>query len=332
MDFGVANTSLSVDTPIYRIINFFELYEILSSQRLRISKAAMFEDENEAIEQMLHGLQIIAGPCRGGIGYSWEGSYIDAIRAHNEIKHSAFISSWTITPESVAMWSLYSKDYIGVRIKTTIGKLLNAVKSYQESQSLMNSCQIGTICTSAVGQCYIESVQYVDAKKMFKRVVNRKKAYDKLEVILLRKGIQPYMPGGDFERYNNFLNLPKNPYLVKDQAYSHESEVRAVIRVRRVDHDASSKADILTPEDIIGGKGGIPNSQFEILGTAKESDFDSMVYIEIADDFTEEICVDPRCPSFKKKQMLSILEKFQLPLSESYAFGYLPKPEYFSPQ
>ena len=333
MNFGTASTSLSLDTPIYRIIDFFELHAILRKQCLRVAKASCFEDENEAIEEILHGLQVVAGPCRGGIGRSWEGNYHDAIRAHTETKHSAFISSWTLKPESVAMWCLYSKEYTGVRIKTTIRKLLNIVKDFQESRSLKKLCRIGSPYTCAVGNCYIEPVHYVDSKKMFNRVVRRKRAYDKLEPILLKKGIQPYQPGqGRSERYTNFLNLPRQPYLIKDHAYFHESEVRAVIRVGRVDHDVKSPDNILSPENIIQGVGDLEAAQFDLPNRAKEDDFDHNVFLDISSDFIEEICVDARCPDFKRVEMLSVIETFGIPVVESDAFGYLPKPEYFKQQ
>lgn len=310
---------------------------MLRTNKFRIAKASTFEDENEAIELILKGLQIIAGPCRGGIGNSWEGDHNAALSAHIKTKHSAYISSWTTSPESVAMWSLYSINQVGVRIKTKLDKLESLAQDYRDKNKPSQNYKADNDFTSGVTTAYVKPVSYVNVKNMFKRVSRRKKAYDKVEEKLLANGIQPYNPGGppdSYERYNNFLGLPSLPYLIKDEAYSHEHEVRMVLRLGKFSHKAflkiceATKSDI-KPRSILeviteleGHDGGLENCDNE--------DFLDMAYMDITNNFIEEICIDPRTPLHISNEIKSILEQFNIPIVTSDAFGYKPDKSYFS--
>lgn len=71
---------------------------------------------------------------------SWDDSYenfflkerfysrsMNAIIHTNDAAHSVFGQSWTMIPESDALWRIYSSDKKGIRIQTTSNKLFSAI-------------------------------------------------------------------------------------------------------------------------------------------------------------------------------------------------------------
>ena len=83
-------TPTNTDIPIYRIVDFFELESMLEEKELRFSKIETFNDENEGIEDLLHRMEALIGPCKGGVGVGWE-THDEAIEYHTKLKNSFFL-------------------------------------------------------------------------------------------------------------------------------------------------------------------------------------------------------------------------------------------------
>ncbi|PCI59827.1 MAG: hypothetical protein COB35_10405 [Gammaproteobacteria bacterium] len=317
-------SKLDKSTPIYRIINVFEVLAMLRTNKLRIAKLACFEDDNEALDNILHGLQVTAGPCRGSIGSHWEGNFDKALESHNLDKHSGFVSSWTTKAESVAMWSLYSNDFQGVRIKTSIRKLRNSIGLYYKNTSTTNLYRKSPKEEYlATGDAYVAEVTYVNLEKIFNRIRRRKRAYDKLESKLKSLNIEIDISKLKYS-HTNFLNLPREKYLIKDMSFSHENEIRAVIQV--------GKVDARQFDEIIDNRGFLPTTVNGLANRASPKDFSDMLFIDTQEDFIEEVCIDPRCPPFKKLEIKRLFESLGVSVTESSAFGYYPKEDLFTDQ
>jgi len=96
-----------------------------------------------------------------------------------------------------------------------------------------------------------------------------------------------------------------NPWSYKDKAYDHEHEVRAVIEFEA----STEEGDFL-----VDGCGDL---------TKFTNRFPISIDMAIPDDFLQDICIDERCPVFKKVVFKSFLSKYGYIPSESCAFSSL---------
>lgn len=100
--------------PIYKFMNLEYVVSMIQNQKLWISKVSSWEDVYENIifkQNFIHKIDKDLVP-------------VDVKTVGNNI----FGQCWTLQAESDAMWRIYSskKDGYAVRIKTTIGKLMDA--------------------------------------------------------------------------------------------------------------------------------------------------------------------------------------------------------------
>ena len=101
------------------------------------------------------------------------------------------------------------------------------------------------------------------------------------------------------------LMFTNEPWSYKDKAYDHEHEVRAVIEFEA----STEEGDSLT-----GGYG----DRNELT-----SRFPTNIHVSIPNGFLEDICIDERCPAYKKAVFKSFLSKYGYALSESQVFSSL---------
>ena len=102
---------LNPDTPIYRIVDFFDAIALLQTKLLRFSRISKFSDENEGIDLLLHALFLSHGPCKGAIGYSWKTTE-DAILHHKLTQSRFYACCWTGDPDSIAFCEEVGLDYV----------------------------------------------------------------------------------------------------------------------------------------------------------------------------------------------------------------------------
>ena len=106
-----------VKMELYRIMSFFELYELLTNKRLKMTKLKLMEDLNEGFAYSLNDLL-----PRTFNPVFFTSSNMNK-ETYNLVRESKFITCWTKEKESMAMWLLYSKDFKSIRIKTSKEKL-----------------------------------------------------------------------------------------------------------------------------------------------------------------------------------------------------------------
>ena len=128
--------TLDPDCAIYRIIPRYRLIEILEKKQLTLTHPSMWDDpfENAVLSAELHyGEDIgdLAGICAGVVG-----------------------QSWSLCPESDALWRIYSHDKSGVRIKSTPKKIFNALVNSKPKKPEL--------------YCFVGKVSYQDVSEIWK--------------------------------------------------------------------------------------------------------------------------------------------------------------------
>lgn len=164
-----------LDIPIYRVFNAQRLLELFTLNKNTLVKPALWDDPLEN-----YVLQV-------------------AIKAFNDHPHNFDFTAkdrfygqcWSTLEESDAMWRIYSPDKNGVKVRTTIRKLLD---------SLQGAPEVGN------GECYIGRVNYLSGD------VLRDKLQDRFWLSA---------EAADFSSQAASL-------LFKREEFEHESEVRLI--------------------------------------------------------------------------------------------------------
>lgn len=319
--------SLTDDTVLYRTLDFYSAAQIIKERKLMFSRADTFSDKNEGIDRLLSHLEV-AKP-NSGCGYGWSDS-ATAIREHNKVKMSHYISCWSTNPESIAMWSLYSPDFCSVRISTTVRELKltvdNLIKKYGFER--LNEDNIGqpVVITS---EARIAPVYYESLNKISKIVTRRSKAYKIAYQRYFKKhGKYPSLfdtSNANYWKRNQQRKLKEIRVTcnLKDKSFEHEAEVRAAVRLGRETlgkrifesknfTDPSHEYHLVYIGDI------------ESFGLLNEECTPPREFISCPDNFVKSVAIDPRCPKHKASFMIDWFKDHNIKIVESTCFGYLP--------
>lgn len=121
---GINETEL--DTKVYRFISFDNLAEILLFKRLSFPRINCWDDP---YENYFFKTKVLFNES-------------DISSSLEEITTRLYGQCWTLSPESDALWRIYSSENKGVRISTTLRKLYE-LTSY--SESINDSICIGRV-------------------------------------------------------------------------------------------------------------------------------------------------------------------------------------------
>lgn len=108
----------------------------------------------------------------------------------DDVRERYFCQCWSLIEDSDAMWRIYSKERMGIRIKTTVGELLGQVQSITNKD---NSAISG-----------IRKVVYVDEVEIMEAAIMSLKDFSRT-------------PDG-----------PDSSLLMKRKAFEHEQEIRLI--------------------------------------------------------------------------------------------------------
>ncbi|MEL6445592.1 MAG: DUF2971 domain-containing protein [Bacteroidota bacterium] len=115
-----------LDREVYRIFSLQRLLELLRSERNTLVRPSLWDDPFE--NYVLSAVERLKSDERFSIGF----------------KDKLYGQCWTLDRDSDAMWRIYSPDRQGVRVRSTIRRLLESLldtsKSYPEL-----SCFIGKV-------------------------------------------------------------------------------------------------------------------------------------------------------------------------------------------
>ncbi len=290
-------TNVDPDTKLYRFVSLYDLYDILVNKKLRFSKLSTFEDKNEGIG---HILQLQENEL-------FRFNYIETEginKGFDYVQSNHFLSCWSVETDKIAMWALYSQNQDSIRISTTAGKLLEALKELNEQYSWTNYLDKPKSRQHISWNYKLRAVEYVSflevRNKLRKKYYEFKKACSTkfLEDAKYYESKQGFIK--DYEDSNKFRILKEDGIFLKDNSYVHESEVRAVLY-------CGVRNDV-THEDWLKDENPFHN----LFDAAKKNELSDYIYGDIPANFVNDICFDPRMPSYKK-EIISQMYQFKHP-------------------
>ena len=310
---------------VFRIVDCFAFADYWRTGLLRVSRADRFDDRNEGVERLFSQLVISRpGTC---VGMGWTDPH-SAIAAHERTLASTFVSSWTRTSDSVAMWSLYSPTRLGVCIETTMGALRRAALSHAKASCLggiseENVGQKQTICTSAM----LSPVTYKSLVQVRMRAERIVRAYERLFARYARLGKK--IPSAFEMTIPQLLREHKREgavrfpsFTLKDESFSHEQEVRLkfefgaeVVHERDLELHARTSGDRAsrrTVRDIL-----------RAWANAAASDTNEFLWLPLPTEEVQSVALDPRMASHHSAFWSEWFRVNAVPQRNSEAFGYV---------
>jgi hypothetical protein len=207
MDENINLPKEKLNTPIFRIINFDRLTEILESKQNILSRPKNWDDPFEKLLSLVS----IDGPLDMPI--KTFGYYI-------------YAQCWTFSEENDLLWRVYSPERDGVRIRSTPLKLLNSLKNSSTIKSIIANPAIleQWSVNSEEEADYVETPEGDIVPIMDTVVINQVilPFIGQVEYLTV-KGIWNYL-----DRINNNSDLEDliKSILIKREPFKNEEEVR----------------------------------------------------------------------------------------------------------
>lgn len=277
---------------IYRFLNFFDLFKLIKDREIRFTKLHKLDDKNEGLGKILRSIELSpAFPINSESLKKTE---------YPIAKHTTYVSCWTTVPDNIAMWSLYSPDKSGIRIKTTTLKLYNVMKNYKDKYS-GSSYRINDFLPS---QLDVFKMDYKDLRKTKNEIeANTDKAMAAMREAIKGKS-KPDAIRAWYKTMREHLQdnvLENDAMKYKDEKYSHEQEIRGQIEFEAANEGAY---DYLCSQ------------------VCEFGEFPDFIFPTVNNDFIEEICFDPRCEEYKIEVFKKIISpKGNINIVASDAFG-----------
>lgn len=299
---------------IYRFVSFSEAYRLLRQKQLKITKMALMQDKNEGLAAVY---QSLASPF--GSMFRKHEAFIEG---HRCVIENSYVSCWTKEPNNIAMWLLYSPHMQSIRVSTTVDKLSKATTTWGADNywtKHLHSPQGTFQLHNSRGE--VEDVKYIEYLRVVREIKNRYDDYCRK----LSEGstTQGFEKAGEQFFQNDYSISGANPLLLKDHAYKHEKEVRAIFwgGIRNdLSYDEWKKIveSENPPMSYVFGTATLEKASVGYLPPVK--------YIEVDDFMIEEICFDPRMPEHEKSIYIEALglKESDPRIVTSGAFGYIP--------
>jgi len=140
-------TAKSADKKIYRVFSYERLVEMFESGRNVLVRPKLWDDplENYVLDAAHRRLS------------STKGAPSRRAQAILEVKERLYGQCWTSLDESDAMWRIYSQDRTGVRVRTTVDRLLASVQHSPEAEGC---------------PCFIGNVRYRKGDELYANLTN----------------------------------------------------------------------------------------------------------------------------------------------------------------
>lgn len=282
-------------------MTFFELYNLVMNKQLKFSRLSTFEDKNEGIFQQFSSQESIFTRYRL--------NSMERIKEHHKkILINTYASCWTIEPDFISLWAIYSKNKDCFRVSTTTSKLELVVKKFFNDNFAMKFMdEVGS--RRFVTQYYkTGEVTYHDPF-----VINSKlqEKFKKIKQAITKNiddiGSEKFF--ADYQKAEDNQIIPDSGLFMKNRTYTHEQEYRATIR-------CGVRSD-LPKEKIMEARG------FQPIGIdfGEDHEMPNYIFIETDNTFIDEICIDPRMPEYQQTVIKDIFKKNNIPFISSDAFG-----------
>ncbi|MDO6721870.1 hypothetical protein Q4560_01190 [Celeribacter halophilus] len=227
------------DTPIFRIFNFYDLINTLSTGTIRLSQVSRMEDPNELFGVYFDVFRSAFGPQSA--------DHVDQAQAQfRNAQSHYYMTCWTRVSDNIAVWSLYSPQKDAIQVQTTYGRLRKALNEHY------NTCPNALAYklepndpTDLFLPPEIGPVNYVDFQEVYSKLKRQcAKYYIEKERYLssliesgedLGKSTSKWADIDGMVRARIFEEPRLGGPLLKDFRYQHEQEMRFVLSLRRRD-------------------------------------------------------------------------------------------------
>lgn len=288
-------------SSIYRILDLHDLVNMLESNELRLRQAIKMTDKNEAIG-FYFGLLTSSFYIEGD-----EKGMRDSLLS---IQSSTYITSWSHVDEDIALWSLYSQNYNGVQIEADFKQLEVIFQKYfldniysmaynltpNDPRVLIREQQFGNVGYSNLQDDY---TKYTILRKEYAEL-----CFENYE----RDNFNDITANWRAEKFSKFDHSRR--YLIKDNRYKHEKEVRGILQI--------CKRDERTPEEYEAHPMAGLDSPTKLM---PPQECQENIYIPLPKGFIKSIKLDSRLPNWKLKAARKILNKYGIEIGVSSAFS-----------
>ncbi len=293
------------DPILYRIVDFFELIDMLKRSRLRVPSVSSLVDHNEMIGLHLAALELSHAYARR-VQISLDSQLVE----HEASKCSVFVSSWTCSRDSIAMWEIYSRNMQAIQIGVRKSSLLRAVNQFYETNSFSLALETppndGRVFyyPPARGYC-----TYVDLAQMVTDVEREIKQRREMTEAAIKNKLS--LNDRNELSVDGHVTDTKKVFLYKDLAYQHEQEYRFVLQaVVRSELDYESCREdpffsLLHPH----------------LRDASANEVENQIYIPFDKAEILEFWCDARLPPWKQNIQIDMLRDFGVEPKISKAYG-----------
>ena len=149
---------LKDDDPILRYMNFPQFKDLFPNG-LNLTKAARYAQDDPFEGEFIELVYQITKNCIKR--YDKTDSTASLKEESRKVREKSYVSCWTLSKyENVALWKIYGKDRNSIALKTTIGKLKQAIESFLTTSSEYDACLIKSLKKQIV------KVEYIDHREM----------------------------------------------------------------------------------------------------------------------------------------------------------------------
>lgn len=289
---------------IYRFISFFELYETLCNKKLRLSKLSTFEDKNEAIGQVIQQQSYYP--------YTLKTSN-QLLEEQASVLHNTYAICWTQESEMIAMWSLYSPDCMSIRVSTSTSKLNAAIEKANQKLHWSNFINEAGSRRLVSWMSALETIKYVDFSALRKLAMDRNKSFKMKCEEKFKSDQSYYATQAGHDDWNDHQEKLQEIFMggifLKDISYSHKNEIRGIL-------NCGIRNDV-TLNELQEAK----TFSTWLHSRANLDELPSYIFIDVENNFIDDICFDPRIPAYKKDVFMQLLKGISVRITESKAFG-----------
>jgi hypothetical protein len=319
-------SGLSHATKVYRIVDFFSAAEMTESGRIRLTRVKDYTDVNEGVDRLVRAyVTSVVDECALPLDRTNSTATVAQQIAYE--RSSQFVSCWSTNPESHAMWAMYSPDRCGIRVQTTVGKLLQVSQTAFKSSwtELLAVPEGAWIERPVVVAANVLPVRYENLHQLLHRLARRKR----LAMRVIKKvGFQDDFTGRGIPRSMQRLEEKWEPLLkaqfLKDSAYAYEAEVRVCVRLGTypsdVLHHFLMEATSIDKEDqpLDRERRAAALSRSLPFGASPISTDAGPSHLMAGhSDLIESVCVDPRAPTYKAAYIERFFAGRNIPVERS---------------
>lgn len=299
----------SVDRPIYRFMDLFELYELVVNSKLKFTKLRLMEDKNEGLGEIFKLQSSVWG-------VNLRNHQKDLKEEYDSQRENVYISCWTPLVDAMAMWLLYSKNNSNFRIKTSDSKL-RAVLDTNSKDVFLRHWSLSPGNLVPMMHDFLP-VRYVNFNHIHELSREKLEAYDQKLVDAYRRGATGSAEVNALlgDRSAGQIDDLKHAGHLKDEAYKHENELRASFHLR-----IRNKMTLEEFRDLPDSFNNVLGNPMLEISTRKNSP--SVVHLTVPSDFIEEICFDSRMPQYHQATIRQVLGNDDLSYVTTAVFGCL---------